>query len=268
MHESKLVWVRGAGELGSAAALTLHRTGFNVFASDLPLPLAIRRTVTFSDALIDGSATVEDVRGRHASLEEIPAILLNGDIPIILDDPEALFKFKPNVIVDARMLKRPVEDFLDRAPITIGLGPGFIAGTTCQAVIETRRGHDLGRIIWTGQASPNTGIPGEIGGETKNRIIRALAAGTITWETDFGKLVKKGERIGTINQNIEILAPISGLVRGLISPKVPVSQGMKIGDIDPRGKSVDFLQISDKSLAVARGVLEAILIFHQKTQHE
>lgn len=261
IFETATVWIRGAGELGSAAAATLFRSGFPVIISDLPYPLAIRRPVTFSDALLTGKSSVEAVPAARCSAREYRKLLSGGILPVCLDNPDLVNVIKPRIIVDCRMLKKPVDGFIDRAVFTIGLGPGFTAGVTCHAVIETMRGPDLGLIIHKGSARPDTGIPGAIGGETLKRLIRAPATGTLTWKTGFGKLVQEGDIIGLVNGSVPIRATLSGMVRGLINPLVPVTAGMKIGDIDPRGEEVDYRRISDKARSVARGVLEAILVF-------
>ena len=260
------VWVRGAGELGSATALVLHMTGFRVFLSELPVPLAIRRTVTFSDAVLAGESYVEGVKSVHTKAHSISRIFTKGHIPILMDNPEKILPLEPAILVDARMLKHRSEAIMDYTTLTIGLGPGFTAGKTCHAVVETMRGHNLGKIIWQGEALPNTKIPGNIDGETVRRVIHAPAKGILEWDADFGDLVAENDLMGTIDKRHEIKAPLGGLVRGLISPDVPVEKGLKIADIDPRGESVDYLSVSDKARAIGRGVLEVILTFLKKSK--
>jgi xanthine dehydrogenase accessory factor len=261
------VWVRGAGELGSATALILHRVGFRVFLSELPQPLAIRRTVTFSDAMFDGTATITDgsAEGETTAVRcdpaEIPTLLQQHKLPLAADSTSELLAHKSRVVVDARMLKQEVADFRSWAPLTIGLGPGFTAGKTCHAVIETARGHDLGRVIWDGPARPNTGIPGRLGGETVRRVIYAPATGRLEWRVDLGAVVAPDELLGVIDNRIEVRTPIGGLVRGLIHHDVPITKGLKLADIDPRGAAVDYRRLSDKARCVGRGVLEAILVY-------
>ncbi len=259
MFESLTVWVRGAGELGSAAAMTLRRVGIPVFLSELPRPLAIRRTVTFSDAILEGTATVEDIQGVRATVENAHHLISAGKIPVLADSPVIAQRLAPQVAVDARMFKGRADGTATRAPFIIGLGPGFTAGENCGAVVETMRGHNLGRVIWSGSAQPNTGIPGELGGETARRVIYAPTTGNLKWEVDFGALMEPGQRLGTIN-GYEIVTPLAGLVRGLISPRVPMTSGLKIADIDPRGDAVDYRTVSDKARAVSRAVLEAVLV--------
>lgn len=261
------VWVRGAGELGSAVAQLLHKTGFQVILSDLPHPLAIRRKVTFSDALLGGRAEVEGVRAIQSPLKPLSRLNSRRAIPILTDSPDLEGVLQPSVLVDARMLKVDPGDLRERAPLVIGLGPGFNATQNCQAVIETQRGHDLGRVIWQGPATPNTGIPGRVGGETLQRVIYAPAGGRVSWKVDFGDLVKEGQIIGHIDNQHEIRSALNGMVRGLIAEQVPISKGLKIADIDPRGKGVDPGRISDKARVVSGGVLEAILV-HLNTNPE
>lgn len=259
LFESLRLWVRGAGELGSAVALTLRRVGIGVFLTDLPRPLAIRRPVTFSDAILEGISAVEDIQGVRATAENAPQIISAGQIPVLEDSPLMARQLAPQITVDARMLKGSGGDSGLMSPFVIGLGPGFTAGGNCMAVVETRRGHNLGRVIWSGSAQPDTGIPGKLGGETARRVIYAPVEGALKWEVDFGALVESGQRLGTIDSH-EIEAPITGLVRGLISPLVPMASGLKIADIDPRGTTVDYRTVSDKASAVSRAVLEAVLV--------
>ncbi|MCH8070204.1 MAG: EF2563 family selenium-dependent molybdenum hydroxylase system protein [Candidatus Marinimicrobia bacterium] len=264
MFDEITIWVRGAGELGSATAHILHNVGFHVFLSELPLPLAIRRTVTFSDAVFLGETEVEGTKAVYYDINSIPEKTPPDHIPIQVDSPENILRLQPNILVDARMIKQYRENMMDYAPFVIGLGPGFEVGENCHVVIETMRGHDLGRIIWNGAALPNTKVPGEVGGETVRRVIYAPAEGTLEWQVDFGEIVSENDLMGTINKKYEIRAPFRGIVRGLISPQVLMRKGLKIADVDPRGEVVDYKSISDKSRSIGRGVLEAILIHLRK----
>ena len=268
MFEDIKIWIRGAGELGSAAACVLHNAGFPVFISELARPLAIRRTVTFSDAVFDGEFWVEEVKAVKCDTDSIDTIISIGNIPFLLDEPNKLTAIQPHIIVDARMLKHYVDSIVDEAPFTIGLGCGFKAGRNCHAVIETMRGHNLGRILWEGSAQTDTRIPGEIGGESARRVIYAGAEGAVEWRVDFGDIVGEGDIIGIIDRNHEIRAPFKGMVRGLISPNVRMAKGLKIADIDPRGEDVDYKSISDKARAVGRGVLEAVLVYLQQNDSD
>lgn len=260
----ELVWVRGAGELGSGVSHLLYRVGVPVFISDISPSLAIRRPVTFSDALSTGQTEVEGVMAIRAASNMLDSNPPWDHIPIFEDDPNSLLSFKPSVVVDARMLKKQAPDFRPWADLFIGLGPGFEVNSNCHLAIETMRGHNLGRIIREGTPLADTGIPGDLGGETSRRLIRATRSGQIEWSCMFGDMVKKGQRIGLINQDKPILAPLSGLVRGMISEKTPVERGMKIGDIDPRGETVAYLQISEKTRLIAAGVYEAIVLQHNE----
>lgn len=253
------VWVRGAGELGSAVAVVLHRVGLQVLISELETPLAIRRTASFSDAVLTGEADVEGVHGVHCEREKVTGVLGRGEVPIILDSQAIAQIIRPSVLVDARMLKEKSETIRGLAAFTIGLGPGFVAGATCDAVIETNRGHDLGRIIYKGATSANTGVPGAVGGESIRRVLHAPCSGKVNWRVEIGDMVREGEVLGDID-GCEITSLISGMVRGLISPYVPITQGLKISDVDPRGETVNYLGLSDKARATGRAVLEAVLI--------
>ena len=264
---STTVWVRGAGELGSGVAHLLHRVGFSVFMSDIAPPLAIRRPVTFSDALMEGSTEVESVLAKNIPGYELPPAAPWNYIPIFEDNVEQLCKFLPAVMVDARMIKHYAEDFRSWAKLMIGLGPGFNTDQNCHRVIETMRGHDLARVITSGGSSKDTGIPGVVGGETSRRIVRAPQTGQVSWLVEFGELVNEGQLLGSIDGSQSIFAPLTGIVRGLISPHTPVTVGMKIGDVDPRGASVEYLHISEKARAIASGVFEAIVLFLRAQPH-
>lgn len=268
MFEDVKIWIRGAGELASATAVILHKCGFKIIASELPTPLAIRRTVTFSDAMRTGSAIVEDVTARNVHPDKIEATLSNNEIPLLQEDPDLSRVIKTKLIIDARMLKKDIGNSLHNMAIVIGLGPGFTVGENCRMVIETKRGHDLGRIIRDGSAARDTGVPGELGGETFKRVILAKRDGDIDWKVDIGNLVLEGELMGAINQVHEITSPLKGIVRGLINPETPVHKGLKIADVDPRGREVDINHISDKSRAVGRGVLEAIMQMLNQAGHK
>jgi xanthine dehydrogenase accessory factor len=254
-----VVWIKGAGELGSAAAVSLRRVGLRVLLSEIENPLAIRRTVAFSDAVFGESVKkVEGISSKLTDLNDHKYVMDNGIIPVVIDQDGIIVKVLPDVIIDARMLKISMKSMIHDARFTVGLGPGFTAGETCHAVIETNRGHSLGRIIWDGSAIPDTGIPGNLGGETEKRVIRATASGRIEWNVDFGEKVDAGQNLGLINGQKEVISFISGMVRGLISPKISVVKNMKIADIDPRGSAIDVYEISDKARSVGRGVLESI----------
>ncbi len=260
------IWVRGAGELASACGHIMHSCGFDVILSELPNPLAIRRSVTFSDAIITGSSEVEAVTARYCQRSDVEQVLKDSEIPLLTDDLDAIRAIGCPIVVDARMLKKEIGSPDYGRAFIIGLGPGFTVGENCHAIIETKRSHDLGRILWSGKAIPNSGIPGELGGKTYERILSAPCRGKVQWKVDFGNLVKENELVGRMDGLGEIHAPIAGIVRGLISPETIVEKGFKIGDIDPRGKSVNAFSISDKARLVGRGILEAILQFLYKSE--
>ena len=254
-----IVLIRGAGELASAVGVVLHRVGFSVILTELPIPLAIRRTVCFSEAMLNGTATVEGIQAVKTDYNNYLDILRNGNIPVLTDSIELINSIKLKFYVDARLLKHVVNDRRSLAQFTVGLGPGFSVGENCNAVIETMRGHNLGKVIWQGSAVPNTGVPGTIGGESVKRVIKSPAGGNIKWLVDFGEMVEEKQVLGKIGE-IEIRSNINGMVRGLISPKVNATKGMKIADVDPRGNEIDHTTISDKARCVGRGVLETIMV--------
>jgi len=254
-----IVVIRGAGEMASAVGVVLHRVGFPVLMTELTIPLAIRRTVCFSDAMLNRTAEVEGIQAVKADINNYLDILRNKKIPVLIDSVEIIKNIKPEFYIDARMIKTPVIDNSSLAQFTIGLGPGFTVGENCAAVIETMRGHNLGRVIWQGSASPNTGVPGKIGGESAKRVVYSPGIGNIKWLVNFGEIVEQNQVLGKIGE-IEIKSHISGIVRGLISPKVNIIKGMKVADVDPRGKEINYTTISDKAHCVGRGVLEAIMV--------
>ena len=238
------VLIRGAGDLASGIALRLHRAGLDVVMTDLEKPTAIRRTVCFSQALVLGAATVEDVTARAAaSAAQAEKILAAGEIPVLADPActcrEAL---RPDALVDAILAKRNLGMRIGDAPVVIGVGPGFTAGEDCHAVVETMRGHTLGRVIYRGSAIPNTNIPGLIGGFAGERVLRAPADGVFHRKLEIGARVE-----------------IGGVLRGILPEGTQVHKGMKSGDVDPRGQVENCYTASDKALAVGGGVLEAIL---------
>ena len=257
-----LILIRGAGDLASGIALRLFRCGISVVMTDLPHPTSIRRTVSFSKAIVKGETTVEDVTAKRAeSAAEAQKLLNDGVIPV-LADPECACRaeLKPHVVVDAILAKRNLGTKITDAPIVIGVGPGFTAGEDCHAVVETMRGHTLGRAIYEGSALPNTNIPGLIGGFAGERVLRAPADGAFRTAASIGDLVNEGDTVGYVG-DAPMKCTISGVLRGLIADGTMVHKGMKSGDVDPRG-DVSYCQTaSDKALAIGGGVLEAILHF-------
>jgi xanthine dehydrogenase accessory factor len=255
-----LILIRGAGDLASGVAYRLHQAGFPLVMTEVAQPLAVRRTVAFAQAIYDGEAVVEGILARRTEdVSAAQASLDAGEIAVWVDpEGEALRTLKPLVVVDAIMAKRNLGTRLDDAPLVVTLGPGFVAGVDCHAVIETQRGHRLGRVLWQGSAQPDTGIPGGIEGRSAERILRAPGAGYLVPHHQIGDLVQVGELIALVG-DLPVLAPCAGIVRGLIHPSVPITPGLKIGDVDPRGDRDACFTISDKSLAVGGGVVEAIL---------
>ena len=255
-----LALIRGAGDLASGIALRLWRSGIAVVMTDLPRPTVIRRTVSFADAITNGTMTVEDVTARFAAdAQQAQTLLAQGVIPV-LADPECICreKLKPDVTVDAILAKRNLGTRITDAPIVIGVGPGFTAGQDCHAVVETMRGHTLGRVLYQGGALPNTNVPGLVGGFAGERVLRAPVDGVFEGTKKIRDLVQEGDIVGYV-AGVPVHATISGVLRGLIADGVEVKQGMKSGDIDPRGEVSYCDTVSDKANAVAGGVLEAIL---------
>lgn len=257
---SSLVLLRGGGDLGTGVAYRLHKAGLRLAIAELPRPMHVRRSVAFAEAVYEGAASVESICARIVDgLPGIEATIARGEIPVVVDPDLALLpELQPVALVDARMTKRPPEIGLDVASLVVGLGPGFVAGQTCHAVVETMRGHDLGRVIWEGPPLPNTGRPGSIARFDLDRVLRAPADGRVKPEFAIGDRVKAGDLIATV-AGTEVRAQFDGVLRGLVHPDLDVTKGMKIGDVDPRNDPAYAQRISDKSLAIGGGVLEALL---------
>ena len=255
-----LTLIRGAGDLATGIALRLRRSGIAVVMTDLARPTAIRRTVAFSEAIVHGETTVEDAAARFAAdADEARALLAQGVIPVLADPKCACREaLRPDALVDAILAKRNLGTRITDAPVVVGVGPGFTAGEDCHAVVETMRGHTLGRVIYSGSALPNTNIPGLIGGFAGERVLRAPADGEFRSVHRIGDLVKAGDVAGYVAGE-PMVCTIDGVLRGLIADGIPVHKGMKSGDVDPRGNIENCYTASDKALAVGGGVLEAIL---------
>jgi xanthine dehydrogenase accessory factor len=259
--EELVFLIRGAGEMASGVAHRLHQSHFKICMIEIPHPLAVRREVTFSEAIYEGEKEVEGVRAKLISkTEEIKSVWEKSKIPILVDpDGKKTRSFlKPNVLVDGIMAKKNLGTQINDAPLVIGLGPGFSAGKDVHIVIETNRGHHLGKMILSGSAESDTGIPGEIGGYTMERLLRTTKKGIFHPQKSIGDRVNKGSVVAVV-EDFPIIAKISGVVRGLLREGVEVRKGMKVGDIDPRGKKESCFTISDKARAIGGGVLEAIL---------
>lgn len=255
-----LVILRGGGDLGSGVAHRLVRANYAVAILEIEQPTVIRRRVAFASAVYDGETMVEGVKGLR--VPDAPTALWateQGMVPVLVDPTARLLStLHPAALVDARLAKRSLDTQISDAPVIIGLGPGFVAGATVHAVIETQRGHDLGRVIYAGSASPDTGVPGTVGGEDARRVLRAPRAGVFRAHKQIGTVVKAGDIIGHID-DAPIRSLIDGVVRGIIHDGVSIVAGLKIGDVDPRGEAGHCFTISDKARAIGGGVLEALL---------
>ena len=259
-EHSKLVVIRGAGDMATGVAARLFNSGFRVIMTEVAQPTTIRHTVAFSQAIFDGIARVEDITARLAhGCDDALKIAAQGEVAVLVDpNCESLATLQPHYLVDAILAKRNCGTRPNMAPVTIALGPGFSAPEDCQAVIETNRGHYLGNIIYHGPAQANTGVPGNIAGYSRQRVIHAEADGIMHTEVKLGDLVEQNDIVGYID-DVPVLSPLTGMVRGLLNDGLPVHTGMKIGDVDPRGAEADYTTISDKARAVAGAVLEAML---------
>lgn len=260
-----LIIVRGGGDLATGTIYKLYQCGFQVLILETEYPSAIRRNVAFSEAVYQEQQTVEDVTCYHAqTLEQAKAMLQEGKL-VVLIDPKgaAISQLKPIAVVDAILAKRNLGTHREMAPITVALGPGFSAGVDVDAVIETKRGHNLGRVLWKGAAAPNTGIPGIIGGYGKERVIHSPAEGVFRNVCKITDTVQKEQIIAVVETaqgSVPIRATLDGLLRGLIRDGYPVTRGFKIADIDPRTEEYqNCFTISDKARCIAGGVVEAIL---------
>ena len=257
-----MILIRGAGDIASGIAVRLFRCGFTLAMTDLSKPTSIRRTVCFSEAVLLGVCTVEGITAEMAATkEEAAQIRVRGHIPVFVDDEgSARTLLRPEAIVDARLAKVNLDTSITDAPIVIAVGPGFVAGKDCHAVIETQRGHYLGRAIYDGSAAQNTGTPGNIGGYTVERIIRAPKAGVFHPVHEIGDRVSANDVVAYVDEE-PVRCLIGGTLRGILPEGIQVFEGMKSGDVDPRCRPEHCLCASDKALSVGGGVLEALLHF-------
>lgn len=259
-----LIVIRGGGDLATGVALRLYRSGMDVVICETAVPTSIRRTVCFSEAVRLEEMMVEGVTARRAVPEEVPALLAAGIIPVRVDPEGACIPgLRPDAVVDAILAKRNLGTSMDMAPIVVAAGPGFTAGVDCHAAVETMRGHYLGRVIYEGSPLPNTNIPGLIGGYAGERVLRAPADGAFAGAKRIGDRVEAGDVAGYVAGK-PMVCTIGGTLRGLLADGVPVTKGMKSGDVDPRCEEAHCRCASDKALAVGGGVLEAILHFSGK----
>ncbi len=257
---AKKVWIKGAGDLASGIALRMHRCGYSVVMSDIAAPTTVRRTVAFSPAVYLGESQVEEVRGILCrGMEEVQHCFTEAAVAVMVDEDARLCRaYQPDILIDAIIAKRNIHTSIKDAPGPIAVGPAFMAGRDCHAVVETKRGHNLGRVIWQGSAAENTGIPGNIGGYDKERIIRASGDGIFRAKVQIGDFVRRGDLLGYAGA-APIYALIDGIVRGILQDDIYVREGMKAGDIDPRCEKENCYTVSDKAYSVGGGVLEAVL---------
>lgn len=261
LHEL-VVLIRGGGEVASAVAHKLHRCHFRVCLTEIEKPLAVSRGTTFSEAIFDGSKTIEDVTAElvPASVAAIRKSWLRGNIPLVIDPAAAIKdRLEPDVLIDATMAKRNRGTKISDAPLVIGMGPGFGAGHDVHIVVETNHSNNLGKVILEGEAETNTGTPVGIGGLGKERVVWAPQAGTFTTNMEIGDPVLAGEKIGAVD-SLSLVAPIGGMLRGLVRNGVQVSKGDKLIEVDPVNNSDICYAIRDKMRAIAGGVLEAVMM--------
>ena len=260
-----LIVVRGGGDLATGTIYKLRKCGFPVLVLETGAPSAIRRNVAFSEAVYQGSQQVEDMTCRLANSLEQARQWLDENQLVLLVDPagEAIARLKPMAVVDAILAKKNLGTHREMAPITVALGPGFTAGVDVDAVVETKRGHNLGRVLWQGAAAPNTGIPGVIAGYGKERVIHSPAEGILRNVCKITDTVRRGQVIAAVETaagTVPVEATLDGLLRGLIRDGYPVTKGFKIADIDPRVEEYqNCFTISDKARCIAGGVLEAVI---------
>lgn len=254
--------IRGAGEMATGTAWRLHRSHFHrILMTEIPSPLAVRRLVSFCEALHHGTWTVEGVTAVSIGrAEEADDAWEKKIIPVLVDPLGTCLKvIKPDIVIDAILAKQNTGTRIDDATLVLGMGPGFSGGKDVHYAIETDRGHNLGRLISSGETAPNTGVPGDIAGRTGERVLRAPVEGLFASSVSIGTMVREGAIVGSVDGH-EIKSQIAGMVRGLIRPETRVTAGLKVGDVDPRGKPEYCGTISEKARAIGGAVLEAILM--------
>lgn len=254
------VIIRGGGDVATGVAMRLYRAGIRLLIAELEKPLAVRRTVSFAQAVYAETIEIEGVSAKRVqSPDEAETVLSQGQIPVLVEpDLTVLVSFHPIALVDARMTKGEPDISINSAQLVVGLGPGFVSGKHCHAVVETLRGHNLGRVFWEGSVAMDTGVPGSLASYNLDRVLRAPAAGFLEPRAEIGQRFKQGELIAIVS-GAEVRAPFEGVLRGLIHPSVELRIGMKIGDLDPRNDPSYCFRVSDKALAIGGGVLEAVL---------
>ncbi len=257
LKNSGIIWIQGAGELASGVAMRLARSGYQIVMAEISNPLAVRRLVAFSEAVYGGKADVEGVAGLL--VENLDTRHPQETVRVLVDpEAEYLLVAQAAAVVDARMTKKTPQPLPLCGQLLIGLGPGFVCGRDADLIMETHRGARLGEVIRQGEAFKNTGIPGVVGGQSANRVVYSPASGRLDPKVAIGDLVKEGELLGKVAGE-PVHSRIGGLVRGLVHPSAELSRGEKVGDVDPRGPQVDPALVTDKALAIAGGVLEALL---------
>lgn len=263
-----IVIFRGGGDVATGSIQKLYRTGFRVLVLEMEKPLCIRRYVSCAQAMVDGEIVIEGMKAKK--VEDLNQVkkAWDDDIVPVLKDPkgESIKKLKPLAVVDATLAKKNIGTNKSMAPITIALGPGYEAGKDVDIVIETNRGHDLGRLIFEGPAQKNTGVPGNIKGFTSERILRSPDDGYIEVIHDIGDVVKKGDILAKVNESY-VKAGLDGMIRGMITNHSKVHKGLKVGDVDPRVIKENARTISDKARLIGGGTLEAILILKRRIDH-
>ncbi len=255
------ILIRGAGEMASGIAHRLFCSHFRVALTEIPRPLAVRRTVSFCEAVWDGSAEVEGVRSRLvASPDAFDDTLAGGELPVLVDPGLACVEaWRPHAFLDATIAKRNLGTHRDLAELVVGFGPGFTAGVDVDLVVETNRGHDLGRLLFRGGAEPNTGVPGSTLGYAEERVLRCPRDGVFEALATIGDRVEAGQAVALVGGE-ELRAEIGGVLRGLLRPGLPVTRGLKAGDVDPRGVRESCFTISEKARALGGSALEAVLM--------
>jgi xanthine dehydrogenase accessory factor len=275
LFADKLVVIRGGGDLATGVVYRLHQAGFPIIVLELERPLVVRRTVAVATAVLQNQITIETLHAQRVDTpQQALQLAQNGQIPVLVSPTLPDWKLEIgdwrsgisnlqspiSILIDARVAKRNIDTTIDQAPLVIALGPGFTAGVDCHAVIETMRGHTLGRVIWQGSAIANTGTPGLVAGKGAERVLRAPRGGVVNWRLEIGDLVQKGDVIGDVAGEM-VTAPFAGVLRGLIADGTAVTPNLKIGDLDAREDVSACYTISDKALAIGGGVLEAALTF-------
>jgi len=266
-YNKELVIVRSGGDVASGTIQRLHNSGYKVLVTEVENPTVIRRTVSFAQAVRSGEMIVEGIKAVKATnVDEVEAIFNKGHIPVVVDPKgEMIKKLVPAVVVDGILAKKNMGTFKEMAPVVIGLGPGFEAGKDVHAVIETNRGHNLGRVIYSGKPEANTGNPGNIMGYTRERVVRSPHEGVVEHIVDIGAIMKKGDPLCKVGETV-VPSPLDGVVRGLIENNTKVPKDFKIGDVDPRGLVESCYRVSDKARAIAGGVLEAMLYLENQNK--